>query len=162
MVHRPPARYALTRLPHALANHALPQALFSLLAATWDRKHTSVYQRSQELADVVSAPVFFSQPLATLVRNLNERFIGNSSRTFMGHCFSRHSVDEFRERTFALISRAYTTISLPLIQTYLGPLPVDKILSGTLSLVMTTTSFHFVFKSRAAEGLVLRCRRAAP
>jgi len=108
----PPARYALTRLPHVLANHILPQALFSLLAATWGRKHASVYQRSQELADVVSTPAFFSQPLATLVRSLNERFI-----------------DEFRERAFALISRAYTSISLPLIQTYLGPLPVDKILS---------------------------------
>ncbi|KAF8582274.1 hypothetical protein K439DRAFT_1351580, partial [Ramaria rubella] len=107
----PPARYALTRVPHGLANHTLSQALFSLLAATWDRKHGSVYQRSQELVDIVSTPTFFSQPLATLIRSLNEKFI-----------------HEFRERTFALISQAYTSISLPLFQTYLGSLPVNQVL----------------------------------
>ncbi|KAF8516775.1 hypothetical protein JB92DRAFT_2715048 [Gautieria morchelliformis] len=108
-----PARYALTRLPHSLANHPLSQALFSLLSVTWYRRHPSVYQRSQELADVVSAPTFFSQPLATFVRTLNEKFIY-----------------EFRERTFALIARAYTSVPLPLLQTYLGSLPVNQILSA--------------------------------
>jgi COP9 signalosome complex subunit 8 len=41
-------------------------------------------------------------------------------------------LDEFRERTFALIARAYTSVPLPLLQTYLGSLPVNQILSGTL------------------------------
>ncbi|KAF8517584.1 hypothetical protein BU17DRAFT_91752 [Hysterangium stoloniferum] len=108
-----PARYALTRLPNVLIKHPLSQALLNLLAATWDRKHSLVIQRAQELTDLVSAPSFFNQSLATLVRTLSEKFINN-----------------FQERTFALISRAYSSVSLPLLQSYLTALPVDQLLSA--------------------------------
>ncbi|KIJ24943.1 hypothetical protein M422DRAFT_785732 [Sphaerobolus stellatus SS14] len=37
--------------------------------------------------------------------------------------------EEFRERTFALVSRAYTSISLSALKSYLGDLPPEHILS---------------------------------
>ncbi|KIJ44286.1 hypothetical protein M422DRAFT_30423 [Sphaerobolus stellatus SS14] len=107
-----PARYALTRLPINLLGNPLSVSLLNLLAATWHRNHPHVYQRAQELMDLVSASSFFSQPLATLIRTLTEQF-----------------TQEFRERTFALVSRAYTSISLSALKSYLGDLPPEHILS---------------------------------
>ena len=90
---------------------------------------------------MVSAPAFFSHPLATLVRLMNVKFIGKHARYYM-HRPKPAAVEAFREGTFALISRAYTSISLPLIQIYLGPLPVDKVLSGMASLILDIAGSH--------------------
>jgi len=108
----PPARYALTRLPVVLSGNPLVVSLLNLVAVAVYRNHAQVYQRSQELMDLVSASSFFNQSLATLIRTLTEKF-----------------THEFRERTFALVSRAYTSISMKELQSYLGDLPVDHILS---------------------------------
>ncbi|KAF8651479.1 hypothetical protein AX16_004777 [Volvariella volvacea WC 439] len=99
----PPARFTLARLPEALLTHALPKLLFSLVAATWDRKHTQVYVRAQSLIQLVTRPDFFNPTLGSLISAMVLTF-----------------AERFRERTFSLIASAFTSISVALLQSYLG------------------------------------------
>ncbi|KAI1794656.1 hypothetical protein LXA43DRAFT_995991 [Ganoderma leucocontextum] len=98
-----PARYALTRLPNALAALPISQGLFSLLASVSERKYTQIYPRAQALREMVSAPDFPNAELGQLLVGMIDAF-----------------VDAFRKKTFALLARAYTSLPLPLAQTYLG------------------------------------------
>ncbi|KDQ61113.1 hypothetical protein JAAARDRAFT_152171 [Jaapia argillacea MUCL 33604] len=109
----PPARFALQRLPNQLANHPLTTSLFKLLASTWERKYINVYPRAEEVYELVSRPGFPDRGLAPIVQAMTTTFI-----------------ETFRERTFALLSRAYTSLSLGQAQMYLG-LGVDRLIPAT-------------------------------
>ncbi|TFY71882.1 hypothetical protein EVG20_g1135 [Dentipellis fragilis] len=50
-------------------------------------------------------------------------------------------VESFRRRTFALISKAYTSIPLALAQSYLG-LPRDQLLAGTSAIKIGPSPTH--------------------
>jgi len=103
----PPARHAITRLPHALFIHPLSQALFSLLAASWERNHAQVYARSSILVNLINDV----PNLSGLVPSMVSSFL-----------------DSFRLRTINLISKAYTSVSLSQAESYLG-LPQEQLLS---------------------------------
>ncbi|KAJ7137787.1 COP9 signalosome, partial [Mycena epipterygia] len=107
----PPARCALMRLPNNLATSPLGKQLGSLLASTSERKYTNVYTRSQGLLELVGQPDFFDTSLGAL--------LGVMISTFL---------EEFRQRTFILLSKAYTSLTLPLAEMYLG-FPTDRVLS---------------------------------
>ncbi|KAI0064715.1 hypothetical protein BV25DRAFT_1823119 [Artomyces pyxidatus] len=99
----PPAKFALTRLPESIAAQPLPQALFSLLASTWERRYEKVYPRAEALFDLVNQSESLEAEVAAVLARLVTAF-----------------VDTFRARASALISRAYTSIPLELAGTYLG------------------------------------------
>ncbi|KAF7322383.1 CSN8-PSD8-EIF3K domain-containing protein [Mycena chlorophos] len=102
-----PARFALLRLPRDLTGTPIAKGLFALLASTSERKYTNIYSRAAELLALTSAPDFDGNLGAVLGLLLNA------------------FLDSFRMRTFSLIQKAYTSIPLPLAQTYLGSSPEE-------------------------------------
>jgi len=106
----PPARYVFSRLPDSLLATPLVKSLLGLVASTWDRKHANVYTRAESLFKLVEQPDFFDRKLATVILGMVTTF-----------------VESFRQRTFILLSKAYTSLPLSLAQTYLG-LPSDQLL----------------------------------
>jgi len=107
-MYSPPARHAITRLPHPLFIHPLSQALFSLLAATWERNHAQVYARSNILVNLINDVPNLSGLIPSMVSGF---------------------LDSFRLRTINLISKAYTSLSLSQAESYLG-LPQEQLLSA--------------------------------
>ncbi|RPD66449.1 hypothetical protein L227DRAFT_649170 [Lentinus tigrinus ALCF2SS1-6] len=99
----PSARHVLTRLPDTLATQPLVQGLFNLLASVCERKYTNIYSRAEQLHQFVSGPSFSGELLGPILAGMVTAF-----------------VDAFRKKTFNLLARAYTSIPLPLAQTYLG------------------------------------------
>ncbi|KAH9857210.1 hypothetical protein C2E23DRAFT_806960 [Lenzites betulinus] len=97
------ARHVLTRLPDSLAAYPLSQGLFQLLASTHERKYQDVYRRAEDLHQYVSQPAFSEAELGQIMAGMATSFIGS-----------------FRKKTFELLSKAYTSIPLPLAQWYLG------------------------------------------
>jgi len=95
----PPARFALARLPPPLAHCPLTQALFSLVASTSERNYSRVYVRARALVDILSA---------------------DPDLSIFGPSMATSFVVSFRTRTFNLISKAYTSISLSRAEYYLG------------------------------------------
>ncbi|KDR81736.1 hypothetical protein GALMADRAFT_239914 [Galerina marginata CBS 339.88] len=98
-----PARYALIRLPDNLASHPLSRALTGLVTSTINRQHTVVHDQAAALQNLVSQPDFIDKDLASVIVTLLSAFI-----------------DYFRRRTFALLSKAYTSLPLSLACTYLN------------------------------------------
>ncbi|TRM59291.1 COP9 signalosome [Schizophyllum amplum] len=96
----PPARFAMFRLPDSLHNLPLVQGLNSLVALTWQRRYEHVYKCAESLLAVAND---FEEPIAQVL-----------------HALVRQFVDSFRERTFRLLSRAYTEVPLGLVEMYLG------------------------------------------
>ncbi|KAJ7685587.1 hypothetical protein DFH06DRAFT_1158916 [Mycena polygramma] len=108
----PPARCALLRLPNSLASTPLGKQLFSLLASTSERKYANVYTRSQTLVEHVGQPDFFDTGLGALLGVMIGDFL-----------------DAFRQRTFNLLQKAYTSLPVPLAEMYLG-LPTNEVLAA--------------------------------
>lgn len=112
----PPARFALARLPRTLTAHPLSTHSLSLTASTAERNYPNVYARVQVLREFVATPAGFGdgdQDFTQLVNILLDIFL-----------------DRFRQRAFALVSRSYASIPLPLAQSYLG-FPEDKLVAET-------------------------------
>ncbi|KAJ6525507.1 COP9 signalosome, partial [Mycena vulgaris] len=134
----PPARSALMRLPNNLASSPLGKQLHSLLASTSERKYNNVYSRSQGLVELVGQPDFFDTSLGALLGLMIAHFL-----------------DAFRTRTFNLLSKAYTSLALPLAQMYLG-LPADAVLAaaenGGWAYDSSTQVLSPVKKSTPAQG----------
>ncbi|KAI0317470.1 COP9 signalosome [Amylostereum chailletii] len=98
-----PARYALTRLPHAIASLPLSQGLFSLFAAVYERRYERVYSRAEGIYNMAQESDFPDADLAAVLSGLINAF-----------------VEAFRRRTLALISKAYSSLPLSLAHAYLG------------------------------------------
>ncbi|KAJ7766780.1 COP9 signalosome [Mycena metata] len=107
----PPARFALARLPNNLGSMPLSRQLFGLLASTSERKYNNVYVRAQGLQQLVGQADFLDASLGAVLGTMLEAFL-----------------NAFRDRTFRLLQKAYTTLPLALAQTYLG-LPAEEVLS---------------------------------
>ncbi|EIW84845.1 hypothetical protein CONPUDRAFT_162170 [Coniophora puteana RWD-64-598 SS2] len=110
-----PAHHALMRLPKlpstALVSHPLTQALMRLLASTLERKYENIYARAQEIF-LLSQQGHLADPnLAQLVASMSQTF-----------------VESFQQRTFTLLSKAFTSIPLSEAQAYLG-MQQDQLLS---------------------------------
>jgi len=102
----PPARFALTRLPSPLLHHPLTEGLFNLLASASERNYPQVYARARALAETLSEDADLSPIGPSMVKSF---------------------INSFRTRAFNLVSRAYTSISVSLAESYLG-LPRDELL----------------------------------
>ena len=73
---RPPARYALMRLPENLASFPLSRALMALVISTTNREHAKIYEQAETLHALVAQPDFFDKDLASIVQALLAAFLG--------------------------------------------------------------------------------------
>ncbi|KAI0690582.1 hypothetical protein BC835DRAFT_1363884 [Cytidiella melzeri] len=105
----PPAIHALGRLPNNLVTLSLPRVLFDLAASVSERKYQNVYTLSTQVHEA-SQGSETADDLKPVVGSLLDKF-----------------VDRFRRKAFALLSRAYTSVSLSTVQSYLA-LPVEQVL----------------------------------
>ncbi|TBU65508.1 hypothetical protein BD310DRAFT_953648 [Dichomitus squalens] len=116
-----PARYALIRLPNALSSLPITQSLFGLLASVSERKFSQIYTRAEALRNIVSEPGFPNPELGQVLAGMIDAFVGKYPTLIVNSTVAEPScVESFRKKTFALLARAYTSLSLPLAQTYLG------------------------------------------
>jgi len=132
----PAARHALSRLPENLRVFPLSQALSSLLVTTINREHAKVYAEANNLLGFVAQSDFPDQELASIVTSLLSAFI-----------------EAFRVRTFELLSKAYTSLPLPLACVYLG-WPEDRVISVAESQGWSYNSSTRVFSPRSKVSKV--------
>ncbi|KAI9446704.1 COP9 signalosome [Lactarius indigo] len=111
----PSAKFALLRIPDAVASVPLAQATLKLFASVWERRYENIYLRGEALSNLARRGEHLQVDLAELIASLVGTFI-----------------ESFRQRTFLLVSKAYTTIPLSLAQVYLG-LQSDHLLRVTSS-----------------------------
>ncbi|KAH9984735.1 hypothetical protein BJV74DRAFT_847876 [Russula compacta] len=109
--HRPSAKFALMRLPDAIAALPLARAVLNLFASVWERRYEHVYSRGEALFNFAQQGDFAHTEVVRVLTTLVTAFI-----------------ESFRKRTVDLLSKAYTTVPLALAQVYLG-LSADKLLS---------------------------------
>lgn len=125
------ARHALTRVPDSFHKFPVWISLFSLLRAVHSRQHEAVYTGAEELFNLCHQPALSNGKLGVVLAGLTTAFVGkahhaSSILAVVSNCLLS---EEFRRKTFVLLGKAYTSISVPLAQRYLG-LPIDQILSG--------------------------------
>ncbi|KAK0229042.1 hypothetical protein IW262DRAFT_1429822 [Armillaria fumosa] len=112
----PAARFALTRMHPRLQKLPISTALAALLESSIERKHGEVYARAEALYNMAKDTENAPDPQFPIVLSqMVQRF-----------------TESFRERTFRLLSKAYTALPLALAQTYLG-LTSDRLLSAAES-----------------------------
>jgi COP9 signalosome complex subunit 8 len=116
----PSAKFALLRMPDAVASLPLAQATLKLFASVWERRYENIYPRGEALSNLARRADHLQADLAELIVSLVGTFI-----------------ESFRQRTFVLVSKAYTTIPLALAQVYLG-LQNDRLLR-----VASSQGWHF-------------------
>ncbi|KAF8911048.1 hypothetical protein CPB84DRAFT_1958196 [Gymnopilus junonius] len=109
------ARFALLRLPDSIASLPLPRALMALVTSAMNR-HATIYDQTAALSNLVAQPDFVENGLGSTISTLLSAFI-----------------DHFRQRTFELLSKAYTSLPLPLACTYLALAPEQVISVGLLA-----------------------------
>lgn len=129
---RPPARYALLRLPDSLISLPLTRALSALVVYAMNRQHAQLYEQINILKSTVSQPDFFDQELGHQIVDLATVFTGNLSKVYDPcSCIADVVAERFCERTFILLSKAYTSLPLSLACIYLN-LPAEKVTNGDL------------------------------
>ncbi|KAH9030607.1 COP9 signalosome [Lactarius pseudohatsudake] len=111
----PSAKFALLRIPDAVASVPLAQATLKLFASVWERRYENIFSRGEALSNLARRADHLQEDLAEVIAGLVGTFI-----------------ESFRQRTFVLVSKAYTTIPLSLAQVYLG-LQSDHLLRVTSS-----------------------------
>ncbi|KAK0239634.1 hypothetical protein EDD85DRAFT_822694 [Armillaria nabsnona] len=112
----PAARFALTRMHPRLQKLPISTALAALLESSMERKHGEVYARAEALYNMAKDTGNTPDPQFPIV-------LSEMVQTF---------TESFRERTFRLLSKAYTALPLALAQTYLG-LTSDRLLAAAES-----------------------------
>lgn len=70
------ARHALTRLSDNLTSHPLSQALFGLLASTWERQYEAVYLRAENLINQCAQSDFLGPDFLQLLARMVSVFVG--------------------------------------------------------------------------------------
>ena len=137
----PPAVHALTRLPDILSSTPMPQTLFRLVASVSERKYANIYSRAAEANEAAQRSEVAGDDLKMIISTLLDKFIGLSSEysllTSPIFTVSSRQADRFRRKTFSLLSRAYTSIPLQLVQSYLN-LSSDQVLTGEQCFILFT------------------------
>lgn len=98
-----PANLVLARLPENLLSHPLTRSVVRLLVSTSDRKYEEIYSRAEALCALTQQPEFSNTAFANLISSMTVLF-----------------TDSFRQRTFALLSRAFSSITTTQAHNYLG------------------------------------------
>ncbi|KAF8503796.1 COP9 signalosome [Russula emetica] len=107
----PSAKFALLRLPDAVASLPLARATLNLFASVSERRYEHIYSRGEALFNLAQQGDFSHTEVAGVFTSLVTAFI-----------------ESFRQRTVVLLSKAYTTIPFAIAQAYLG-LPAEELLS---------------------------------
>lgn len=107
------AQLAVARLPENLRFHPLTRALGSLVASASEREYTQVYTHAEVMCSLTQQSESANDTLANLITNLVTQF-----------------VDSFRQKTFTLLSRAFSSIETTQAQVYLG-VSREQVLSAT-------------------------------
>jgi len=76
IAHRPPAKFALLRMPDAVASVPLAQATLKLFASVWKRHYENVYLRGEALSNLARRTDHLQADLAEVVASLAGTFIG--------------------------------------------------------------------------------------
>ncbi|OJA10206.1 hypothetical protein AZE42_05125, partial [Rhizopogon vesiculosus] len=128
-----PAHHALARLPENVSLHPLSHALAALLASVSERQYENTYGRAQELFQMSQQSDFPDPRLGNTLALMVNDF-----------------VDEFRRRTFALVSRAFACLQVTEAQRLLG-LGQKEVLSSELYSRHRTIFTKLVFLSEVAN-----------
>lgn len=75
-MHRPSAKFALLRMPDAVASLPLAQATLELFASVWERRYENIYPRGEALSNVARKVDHLQADLAELIVSLVGTFIG--------------------------------------------------------------------------------------
>jgi COP9 signalosome complex subunit 8 len=67
------------RLPQTLTAHPLSQALFQLLAVTWERRYPRVYACAEALYTMVRQPGFLDANIAPVLTTMITEFVGTQA-----------------------------------------------------------------------------------
>jgi hypothetical protein len=140
---RPPARYALSRVPETLKQHPLRQLLLALVTSVWERRHSSVYAYSADLVKMFEEQDFSQNQISLVLNNLLTAFLGNSILCQLKtDDETMFALEGFRTRTFKTLTKAYTSLPIQLAEIYLG-LPQEQIIAGKVELrLLIRYCFH--------------------
>lgn len=127
-MHRPSAKFALIRLPDAVASLPLARAMLNLFASVWERRYEHVYSRGEALFGLARQGDFPHAEMSGVLAALVTACVGKCS---LGNPLAliHQFTESFRQRTIELLSKAYTAIPLALARVYLG-LPADELFSS--------------------------------
>ena len=113
-----------------LANQRVPRAIIDLVASASERKYQNIYARARELHGLLQRGEVPGADLGAVAGVLLEKYICERSiweRVEFTH--TTHTAVTFRWNTFALISKAFASIPVPVVQQYLG-WSANEVLSG--------------------------------
>jgi COP9 signalosome complex subunit 8 len=106
------ARYAMVRQPDAFASFPPFRSLMMLVIATAHRQYSKVYEHIDALHRQASSTEFPDKDLGLVITTMVPILL-----------------ESFRNRALALLSKAYTSLPVPLASVYLGISP-EEIMSG--------------------------------
>ncbi len=88
-LHRPSAKFALLRLPNAVASLPLARATLNLFASVWERRYEHVYSRGEALFNLAQQGDFSHTEVAGVFTSLVTAFIGKCGvrNPPMLHCY---------------------------------------------------------------------------
>jgi hypothetical protein len=75
-LHRPSAKFALMRLPDAVASLPLAQAVLNLFASVWERRYEHVYPRGEALFNLARQADFSQAEVGRVLASLVTTFTG--------------------------------------------------------------------------------------
>ncbi|KAI6045600.1 hypothetical protein EDC04DRAFT_2888617 [Pisolithus marmoratus] len=107
------AQLVVARLPENSRFHPLTRALGNLVASASEREYAQVYAHAEVMCGLAQQPESANDNLANLITTLVTLF-----------------VELFRQKTFTLLSRAFSSIETSQAQLYLG-LSREQLLSAT-------------------------------
>ena len=128
----------------------------ALVTSAMNRDHATIYDQAATLDSLVTQPDFPDKDLASAISALLSAFIGR--REFACELVlldSTFIVDHLRQRTFALLSKAYLSLPLPLACAYTALPPEQVITSKQQSILSSSIADRVVF-SRGRAIVVVR------
>lgn len=75
-MHRPSAKFALLRMPDAVASLPFAQATLKLFASVWERRYENIYPRGEALSNLARRADHLQTDLAESIASLVGTFIG--------------------------------------------------------------------------------------
>lgn len=94
-------------------------SVLALILATANRNHIRVYEQARGILNLVEQSTFPDNNLAPIIIAMIATFIGNNQTTVYGTSMTSFHSEAFRQRTFELLSKAYTSLPIHLACAYL-------------------------------------------
>jgi len=116
------AKLVLERVQSNIRSNPLLKAVRSLTVAYGAGAYEEIYSKAAALTDLVAQSNFAEPQLAQVVKGMVDCFLAS-----------------FRDRTFLLLSRAYTSMPLDLAEMYFG-MPADSIIAASQGWIYDASS----------------------